>query len=274
MIDKNILYIFKEKITNENFISVINKINEFSPKAIYIQPSVLLFLVNNIETRNLKLTESIKYIETTGELLDDTLKKICLEKLPKIKIVNMYGTEENNAIAFECPYHKLHILEENVYMQTIDNDVNGYGKAIITNLNNKVFPLIKYNVGDIIKLSHCECQCGKKGVIIDIVEGRIDDVYYEKNLKLSSYSLSNVVFNVNNYLDFPIIEYKFRFITKLKKLEVFFVLKSNYINWKHRINQEFTKIFNELIGLNCTIVFNYEEEIYVTNKKNKVFEVI
>ncbi len=273
-IKMNTMNFYKEKISNVNFKEVIKIINEFSPKALYIQPSVLAFIVNNCIKHNLKLSDSIQYIETTGELLDDTLRCVLLKHYPKINIVNMYGTEELNGIAYECPYKNLHIIEENVFLETIEQDLDGYGKAIATSLHNKVFPLIRYNIGDIIKIDKKTCKCGQCGNVVEVLDGRIDDVFYEENLKISTYSLTAIIYNVNNNLDFPIYEYKFKYIKSIKKLEVYFVLNNDFQNWKERINCEFNKYFQKMIKIECDIEINYVDKIYTLDKKNKVLEVI
>ena len=74
----------------------------------------------------------------------------------------MYGSEEINGIAYECPKHHMHVLEDNVFIEVKTNKGifrHGEGEAIITNLNNFGMPLIRYNQGDVIVLDNNDIQC-------------------------------------------------------------------------------------------------------------------
>jgi phenylacetate-CoA ligase len=44
-----------------------------------------------------------------------------------------------------------------------------------TNVTNRAFPLIRYDVGDIAEISPQTCDCGRPGRIIDRIDGRRED---------------------------------------------------------------------------------------------------
>ena len=246
----NIFYIIKEKVNDISIGYLIKKIEEFNAEAIFSQPSFVLYFINLILNNNLNFPMTIKYIETTGEFLDDNLRDLIKNKFKQIKLVNMYGSEENNGIAIECPCGTMHVLEDNVYIETIDNNSEGVGKAIVTNLQNKVMPLIRYDIGDLVKLNKKRCSCGIEGKIIEKLEGRIDDIFIEKNVKLSNYFLSSIIFYINNELDFPIKEYKFIYDAKVNTLYIQISIDKLFDKWINTINEKITYIIRKEFGTN------------------------
>jgi phenylacetate-CoA ligase len=84
------------------------------------------------------------------------------------KIVSEYGAAETGIIAYEYPCGSMHIIDENVLVET-----NVEGEAIVTNFRSKSFPIIRYSLGDIIKLRFEKCSCGRNSMIVEDIEGRI-----------------------------------------------------------------------------------------------------
>ena len=93
-----------------------------------------------------------------------------------IPITSEYGATESGIIAFECPHGKLHINMEGVIVEEIDNEI------VVTNLQMTSFPVIRYKLGDYIKLDHetTACTCGMAHQVIEEVQGRIGDLVYGK----------------------------------------------------------------------------------------------
>jgi phenylacetate-CoA ligase len=79
-----------------------------------------------------------------------------------------YGAAEAGIIAFECPEGSLHITEEHVIVEVES------GEIVVTNLLSHSFPFIRYRLGDYISLREgFVCPCGRKGLVIGDVTGRV-----------------------------------------------------------------------------------------------------
>ena len=65
---------------------------------------------------------------------------------------------------------------EGVIVEEIDNEI------VVTNLQMTSFPIIRYKLGDYIKLDHKTkpCACGMAHQVINEVQGRIGDLVYGK----------------------------------------------------------------------------------------------
>ncbi|MDD4858151.1 MAG: phenylacetate--CoA ligase family protein, partial [Candidatus Krumholzibacteria bacterium] len=90
-------------------------------------------------------------------------------------ITNEYGASEIGIIAFECPEGSIHVNMEHVLVE-VEND-----EIVVTNLLSYSFPFIRYRLGDRVKLrAGFSCRCGRKGLVIDEIVGRVGARIYGK----------------------------------------------------------------------------------------------
>lgn len=108
------------------------------------------------------------------------------------KIISEYGSAEGGIHAFECPKGHMHINEENVIIEEID------GEAIVTNLNAFSLPVIRYKIGDAIKISDSNvCTCGRNSRVILEVEGRVGKKIIGRNQTFPSLTLYYIFKNIS-----------------------------------------------------------------------------
>lgn len=277
----NILLINISLIQNEiQYNKLINIINEFNPVWFYIQPFILNKLIQTYKKYNFKKPSALRYIESVGEILPFYLKNQAIEFF-NVPIANMYGSEEMNGIAYECPNHHMHVLEGNVLIEIKNYNYNilnnGTGETIITNINNKAMPLIRYNQGDIITLDKNNEYCPYSyscNQIVKIIEGRIyEELVVDKEIKINSYILMELISEINNQFDYIIIEYKFKYYTSKKTILCIIRLNPDYDKWYFNIKKTIIKNFNLKLRNSINInVIKSNKEIW-DNKKN-VFEII
>jgi len=85
---------------------------------------------------------------------------------------DQYGSVEVSAIGFECIMHEgLHVTEERCVVEAGKD-----GVIILTDLDNKVFPFVRYMNGDVIELDPKPCLCGLNSKRIKKLLGRVGDV--------------------------------------------------------------------------------------------------
>ena len=93
-------------------------------------------------------------------------------------VCDQYGSCEIRWIAQQCAECKgLHVNAEHVSLEYVDENnkpvPNGeYGKTLLTNLEDFVFPLIRYENGDRGRYLTESCSCGRTLPCIDAVKGR------------------------------------------------------------------------------------------------------
>jgi phenylacetate-CoA ligase len=194
---------------------VIDIIETFDPAWLYIQPNILHQLINYCENHNLHLSKNLRHIETVGEILTTELRDRVKSQFG-LELVNLYGSEEMNGIAYQCPLGHMHIIRDNVIVECVRNGEildSGKGESVLTNLHNLRTPLIRYAQGDYLEISEItSCGCGYYGKSIRAIEGRIQESILVKERIVSAYMLSDCVSKANTKLFGVITQYSFAYI--------------------------------------------------------------
>ena len=155
----------------------IKKVTKILKKCSYIEgySSAIFTLAQSLDKMELSFRQ-LKLVKGTSEKIYDSYQDI-IKKVFHTKMVSEYGAAEAGIIAFECTHGNMHTVMENVIVEEIDD------KIVVTNLHSYSFPIIRYELGDYIKLGGHDCPCGRKHMIIEEVTGRIGK-------KIIGYSLS------------------------------------------------------------------------------------
>ena len=129
----------------------------------------------------------IKSIICSSEQLYDFQREI-IETAFKAEVYNRYGTREFGSIAQECGQGKgLHVNVERVFIEILDENDKSCkpgekGQLVITDLDNKIMPLVRYKVGDFAAWDlSTSCRCGRGLPKLKFVEGRSFDVIKTPN---------------------------------------------------------------------------------------------
>lgn len=120
---------------------------------------------------------SLKACIVTSEMLFEADRTL-LETQFGLAILNEYGAAELGLIAFQNPNKDWVLNTDDLYIEILDahNNVLPYGEAgriVITSFYNKAHPFIRYDLGDIGKLSQ---KSTLKTPILESLIGRADDV--------------------------------------------------------------------------------------------------
>ncbi|WP_149273589.1 phenylacetate--CoA ligase family protein [Pareuzebyella sediminis] len=154
----------------------VKKINRLKPELLQGYVDVVyefaLFLMDN----DLRIHPP-KMVWVTSAPLFENQRKV-MEKVFGAPVCDQYGNTEVFTIAAECPRQNgLHIMHDSVHVEVVDNDNNPVpkgiiGKILITDLRNKIFPLIRYEIGDRGKLLKTTCGCNIPLPLMENVRGR------------------------------------------------------------------------------------------------------
>lgn len=120
----------------------------------------------------------IRAVCTTSERLYDYQRHF-LEKAFGCPVIDEYGASEVGIIAFQCPSGGMHLMEENLIAEFADPPQSGPAGArnlILTELNNRATPLLRYEVGDLVCPDPNPCACGSGLARIRVDIGRGSEV--------------------------------------------------------------------------------------------------
>ncbi|MHA1394706.1 MAG: phenylacetate--CoA ligase family protein [Promethearchaeota archaeon] len=174
-------YVMKEK----DMYIYWKKFNSFKPKLITAYTTGLFIFSRFLEKNGLNIYRPRGIICSAETLFEIQRKKI--ESVFNCKVYNRYGCREVGNIAHQCERQGgLHINAEHLIVEIINE--NGIqckpgelGEIVITDLDNYVFPFVRYKIGDIGIISDKECPCGRGLPLLERVEGRIFDIILGTN---------------------------------------------------------------------------------------------
>lgn len=95
------------------------------------------------------------------------------------RVYNQYGSIEGAALITECPAGTLHVNPEvGIVELREDGNTDGPVEMVLTGLNNRAMPFIRYRIGDMAVPSKEEaaCPCGRDMPRVGEIVGRQDDV--------------------------------------------------------------------------------------------------
>jgi phenylacetate-CoA ligase len=117
---------------------------------------------------------------TTGEPLFIHQRKI-IEEAFHCKVLDSYRTREAGSVAQQCQeLYGLHINAECLYVEieSQNSTYDGTGEIIITDLVNYGMPFIRYQIGDVGKISFEPCPCGRGLPMLKNILGRTFDIFF------------------------------------------------------------------------------------------------
>jgi phenylacetate-CoA ligase len=119
-------------------------------------------------TPSLPRPRALKLVKGTSEKIYDTYQPEARAAYG-CPITSEYGAAETGIIAFACRYGRMHMHMEGCIVEQED------GEILATNLLSYSFPVLRYRLGDQIRLAPepLTCGCGLAHPVIDEVLGRV-----------------------------------------------------------------------------------------------------
>lgn len=162
-------------------------LQKYKPKYFYGYVSMIIQYAEFLIKNRLNTPSLLSCIITTSEVLtykDRTL----LQEVFKCPVYNEYGCGEIGTIAHECECGSLHVNDENIILEILDENQNPvkkgeYGEIVVTELNNYAMPLIRYRIGDYGCIGVEPCKCGRKLTLLKEIKGREYDFLINKEGK-------------------------------------------------------------------------------------------
>ncbi len=171
-------------VSDEGMSQHYESLMQLKPKAIRGYGSSLYIFARYIERFNLPVCP-ITVVLTTGEVLVPEYRRK-LEQVFQAPVFDEYGAGDGGILSHECKEKKgLHIEESLCLIEITDKNgsflPDGYiGYVTTTDLENYVFPFLRYQVGDMAYIDPSPCPCGRKTIRLGEVLGRAGRLIYNK----------------------------------------------------------------------------------------------
>lgn len=239
-----------------NLKQQVSWLKKFNPDILLTYPSNLVALINQMEEGGVQL-KSLKAVRTLGEVVDESDRKLCREKL-NISLSDIYTCQEVGYLALQCPkYNHYHIQSENVLLEVLDEYDNPcrtgeVGRVVISSLHNFITPLIRYEVGDYAEVGE-SCDCGRGLPVLKRILGRVRNmVTYPNGDKRWPFLGSGEFATVADVQQFQLIQ------TTPENIEVHLVVKPS-LSRDQEIELE--KILARALVHSFNFSFFYHDEI-------------
>jgi phenylacetate-CoA ligase len=94
-------------------------------------------------------------------------------------VYDRYGSRELGILASECGVHKgMHVNAEDLYIEVLVNgtpQLDQVGDIVVTDLRNRVMPMIRYRTMDTGRRLAAPCACGRGLPRVELSGGRVTD---------------------------------------------------------------------------------------------------
>jgi phenylacetate-CoA ligase len=157
---------------------LVAELKDFDPTILAAYPSALELLAGEQEAGRLHLRPILT--EIMGEsVLPETAARMA--KAFGCKIRNTYGASEVMFAAMSCDHGWLHVCSDWIVLEPVDEQFRAVPPGepshtvLVTNLANRIQPIIRYDLGDSIVVRPDPCPCGSHLPAIRVA-GRCDDV--------------------------------------------------------------------------------------------------
>ncbi len=272
--NERILGFCKSNLDNEKIKDIIKQLNEFQPKWLLLQPCMAELLLDSIDRHGIKMTDSIQYIEFTGEFLNSDLITRVID-IFKCSVSNQYGSNETSTIAYSCEYGHLHIFSANNFVEVLSNgepvNEDKVGDIYLTSLKNTAMPFIRYKIGDRGKLIISQkCLCGNKTSYVELTAARESDyILSENGEKINPYIFLRPVQMINEKAG-RIIKQSQIIQNNINDFTVKLAINKSYWGWRETLKNEFQNNISQDSLSSALWDFKFYENLFPDAKSGKL----
>lgn len=158
----------------------IHRFRQFRPRMLFGYPSAFARIAAFAEAEGLSLqSETLRVVFVTAERLYPEQRER-IQSAFGVPVANGYGARDAGFLAHECPHGGMHIMSEDVVLETVDSEGHPTapgvaGEIVVTHLATSDFPFVRYRTGDVGKLGDERCPCGRGLPLLSEIQGRTTD---------------------------------------------------------------------------------------------------
>lgn len=163
-----------------NLDRFVGQLRKWKPRILFGYPSALALIARHASRTGIEMGDlGIRVAFVTAErLYPDQAQTI--RGVFGCRIGNGYGGRDSGYVAHECPEGGMHISAEDIIVEIVDAagrvlPPGSQGEIVVTHLDTREYPFIRYRTGDIGVLDPGTCACGRGLPMIREIQGRSTD---------------------------------------------------------------------------------------------------
>lgn len=255
---QNKTFISGDKISLSNAQKLVNLIN-ISKMGIYIYgyPSSIYEYTKLVKNDVIK-TCYVKGVITTSEMLSENIKAL-IEEFFKTKVLNVYGANDGGIIS--CSMDNKEFQYNGHYCYIEEFRENGVTELLLTNLNSRVFPFVRYKVGDCANIATSICDY--PFTLTNLAGRSRDFLINSSNEKLHGSLINKILKPYKNISQYQVVQEK--------NLDCTLLLRTHDNVIDHSLDKAIVKDLKTLLGNEIRIKIEYKSSFILShNGKHKL----
>lgn len=263
----HIRYFSTFHITDSYFGTYWRSLTNFRPEYIVGFPSSVYDICVMAKERGLSFKGVVKAFFPTAETVLPQHRSV-IEEVLGCPLIDQYASSEGAPFILECEKGRLHIHPITGIFEVVDENLHAdkEGEILVTSFSTRGTPLIRYRIGDRIKLAEdgeC-CACGSNFPIVDHIDGRSSDyIWSPENGKVNLGNISNCTKDAPGIICFQVVQ-------KQETSVDVMVVKGH--EFTEQDAENFTRALAARLGSNMVINIQYVNEI--PREKSGKFRIV
>ncbi len=155
----------------------VQTLREYAVPWLHGYPSLLTLLAQYMLDQSLGELTAVRNITLGAESLSAWQTAKIQRAFPRALVAQHYGQAEAVANISQCRCGALHVDEDFSFVEFLPVEgVPGEYRIVGSNWINPAFALLRYDTGDVARLTERTCVCGSDWRIVESIDGRIEDV--------------------------------------------------------------------------------------------------
>lgn len=158
---------------------IVARLNSFQPDVLVGYASMIRSLAHEQLAGRLRIAP--RAVNSSSEVLTPESRTLA-GRAWQVPPFNVYAATETGGIAADCPQRCMHLFEDLVIPEVVDNDYQPVppgqtgDRLLVTVLSSRTIPLIRYELTDRVRLATEACPCPLPFRLVAGIEGRTDDL--------------------------------------------------------------------------------------------------
>jgi phenylacetate-CoA ligase len=255
-------------------------IQDFGSTAIGATPSYCMTIIEKAEKMGIDLRKTKLRTGHFGAEPWSVEMRNEIESRSGIHAYEHYGLTElmGPGVSFTCEYYNIHINEDHIYPEIVDPDtlqpleLGKEGEFVLTSLQRRAMPMIRYRTRDICTLRRQKCDCGRTLVTMDKILGRTDDMMIISGVNVFPSQIESVLLEFGEQVE-PVYQIHIRKKGYLDVLSVDTEAKAAvYAAGQEAISELAKKIssrIQQVIGIGVPVQISHQDSIVRSEGKAK-----
>jgi phenylacetate-CoA ligase len=228
---------------------MIHELEDYQPEVLEANPSLLARLAWFAWRAGMTVYQPPIIILTYE--FPSALQLRAIRRVFESPIASSYGSTEAGYVFMECEHGRLH---QNYEFCRVDfaplTDSRGthsdVGRIFSTTFRNKWFPLVRFDIGDIVRLASDPCPCGRDfGLTLSAIEGRLKSLCITEDGRLITHrEIDEALANIDGLEQYKLVQETF------KKVRLDLISEDGQ---RKRVAQEGTDILHGMFGKHTDI---------------------